>query len=82
MKVADTGIGIPEEVREKLFGKFYSTKGSRGTGLGLVLTKKVVEEHGGSIDIDAESEPGKGTTFRIEIPFRPISRTQALRNAL
>jgi len=80
MEVADNGVGIPEEVKEKLFGKFYSTKGARGTGLGLVLTKKIVEEHGGTIT--AESEPGKGTTFRIEIPVRPEPETHTLQKAV
>jgi len=65
--VADTGIGMTQEIKEKLFKKFYSTKGSKGTGLGLVITRKVVEEHGGTIGV--ESEPGHGTSFQIRIPF-------------
>lgn len=69
MHVQDNGPGIPEEIKEKLFDKFYSTKGSQGTGLGLVITRKVVEEHGGTIRVD--SEPGRGTSFIIEIPFEP-----------
>ncbi len=64
--MSDDGEGMPEEVRENLFKKFYSTKGSRGTGLGLVITRKVVHEHGGSIRV--ESKQGVGTTFVIEIP--------------
>jgi PAS domain S-box-containing protein len=66
VEVSDDGEGMPEEVRENLFKKFYSTKGSRGTGLGLVITRKVVHEHGGSIRV--ESKQGVGTTFVIEIP--------------
>jgi histidine kinase len=65
--VSDNGIGMTEEVREKLFKKFYSTKGSKGTGLGLVITRKIVQEHGGSISV--ESEYGKGTSFCIRIPL-------------
>ncbi|MGO9119793.1 MAG: ATP-binding protein [Desulfomonilaceae bacterium] len=65
--VSDNGIGMTEEIREKLFKKFYSTKGSKGTGLGLVITRKIVHEHGGSISV--ESEHGKGTSFCIRIPF-------------
>jgi signal transduction histidine kinase len=65
--VSDNGIGMTEEVREKLFKKFYSTKGSKGTGLGLVITRKIVQEHGGSISV--ESEYGKGTSFCIKIPL-------------
>lgn len=78
MQVADDGTGMPEEVKEKLFGRFYSTKGAKGTGLGLVITKKIIEEHEGSIIV--ESEPGRGTNFTIEIPLRPP--TPVLRTAV
>ncbi|MGO9571441.1 MAG: sensor histidine kinase, partial [Desulfomonilaceae bacterium] len=76
IQVADDGIGIPEHVRQNLFTKFYSTKGSKGTGLGLVVTRKIVEEHGGTIKV--ESTPGKGTTFFIEVPLRPAEQNKAL----
>jgi PAS domain S-box-containing protein len=68
MEVTDDGEGIPEDVKNRLFNKFCSTKGAKGTGLGLVITRKVVEEHGGSIRV--ESELGQGTSFFIEIPVR------------
>lgn len=68
VKVADDGIGMPDEVKQNLFKKFYSTKGSKGTGLGLVVTRKIVEEHAGSIEV--ESTQGEGTCFTIKIPFR------------
>ncbi len=68
MSVSDTGEGMPEEVKNKLFNKFYSTKGARGTGLGLVITRKVIQEHKGKIHV--ESQPNEGTTFTIEIPVR------------
>lgn len=68
IQVADDGRGMPKEVKAQLFNKFYSTKGSRGTGLGLVITRKVVEEHGGTIRV--ESEQGRGTTFFIDIPAK------------
>lgn len=68
LEVTDDGEGMPEDVKSRLFNKFCSTKGSKGTGLGLVITRKVVEEHGGSIRV--ESEPGIGTSFFIEIPVR------------
>ncbi len=76
IQVSDDGIGIPEHVRQNLFTKFYSTKGSKGTGLGLVVTRKIIEEHGGTIKV--ESTPGKGTTFFIEVPLRPAERNKAL----
>jgi signal transduction histidine kinase len=69
LSVQDNGQGMSEEVRQNLFKKFYSTKGSRGTGLGLVVTRKVREEHGGTIRV--ESAPGQGTTFLIELPVKP-----------
>jgi PAS domain S-box-containing protein len=66
--VADNGVGMDEEVREHLFEDFYSTKGSMGTGLGLVVVQKIIREHGGTIDFT--SAPGKGTTFTISLPVR------------
>jgi len=63
--VSDSGKGISSEEREKLFQPFYSKK-AKGTGLGLAITKKVVEEHNGTIKV--ESEPGSGATFEISIP--------------
>ena len=79
ISVSDNGVGMTDELREKLFKKFYSTKGSKGTGLGLVITQKVVQEHGGSIGV--ESEPGKGTSFYIKIPFKTSSPRQPENNA-
>jgi len=65
VSIQDTGPGIPQESLKKIFDPFYSTKDG-GTGLGLVITKKIIEEHKGSIDV--ESAPGKGTTFQISLP--------------
>jgi signal transduction histidine kinase len=69
IRVNDNGPGIPEDVRRRIFVPFYSTKGLRGTGLGLVVTKKIVEEHGGKIAV--ESRPGEGTTFTMTLPCKP-----------
>ncbi len=66
--VADNGPGIPPEVQKRLFEPFYSTKGLRGTGLGLVVTKKIVEEHGGRVAV--ESQPGRGATFTLVLPAK------------
>ena len=63
--VADTGPGIPAAERDKLFLPYYSTKG-RGSGLGLAIVRRIVAEHGGSIDV-ADNVP-KGTRFTIELP--------------
>ncbi len=64
--IRDTGCGMPEEVKAKLFTVFFSTKGSKGTGLGLPVTKKIIEEHKGSIEV--RSQEGKGTTFTVSLP--------------
>ena len=64
---SDTGNGILDEIREKIFEPYFSTKKS-GMGLGLAIVKRIIEEHGGSISI--ESIEGKGTTFKIELPVK------------
>lgn len=66
--IKDNGIGMSEEVKEKLFTRFFSTKEQKGTGLGLCVSEKAVVEHGGRIDV--ESEPGKGSTFTIVLPLQ------------
>ncbi len=63
ISVTDNGRGIEPEARKRLFEPFYSTKGLRGTGLGLVVTKKVIEEHGGKVEVHSQS--GLGTTFTL-----------------
>ena len=68
-EIDDNGIGMDTETRENLFTLFYSSKGNRGTGLGLYISNKTVRRHGGSIDV--ESEPGQGTRFTIRIPKNP-----------
>lgn len=67
-EVSDTGCGMDEETREKVFRNFFTTKGYDGTGLGLMLTKKIVDAHGGAIDLDTEK--GAGTRIQIRIPQR------------
>jgi two-component system, LuxR family, sensor kinase FixL len=64
--VADRGPGMPQEVRDKAFEAFFTTK-HRGTGLGLPIARRVVEAHGGTIQIDVP--PGGGTTISIELPL-------------
>ncbi len=66
IRIEDNGAGIPEDTLQNIFDVFYSTKGSRGTGLGLSTTKKIVEEHGGSVTVS--STEGKGTTFSVRLP--------------
>ena len=66
LEVADNGIGMDRETREKAFSLFFSSKGTEGTGLGLFVAHKIVSAHGGTIRI--ESEPGRGTTFEVRLP--------------
>jgi PAS domain S-box-containing protein len=65
-EVSDNGCGMDEETKNKIFTGFFSTKGSKGTGLGLIVTRKILQEHGGTISV--RSEPGKGSTFTSKIP--------------
>jgi signal transduction histidine kinase len=75
--VSDSGIGLTSEDRANLFTKFFRGSNrvvaeSRGTGLGLVIAKAILQAHGASIDVD--SEPGKGTRFRVIFPLgAPLS---------
>jgi hypothetical protein len=64
--ISDTGVGIPAELREKIFRLYFSTK-KEGSGIGLAMTFRIVQLHDGTIDFT--SEPGKGTTFRIRLPI-------------
>jgi len=66
LRVADNGVGMSSEQTRRLFVPFQSSKGLKGTGLGLVVTKKIVDEHGGTLDV--QSTPGEGTSFIIELP--------------
>jgi signal transduction histidine kinase len=69
VEIADDGAGIPKELLPRIFDPFFTTKpiGS-GTGLGLSLSYGIIQKHNGKIEVD--SEPGRGTTFRITLPIR------------
>lgn len=66
IEVADTGVGMTEEVRRQCLEPFFSTKGERGTGLGLAMVYGIVDRHGGTLEI--VSAVGEGTTFRLRFP--------------
>ena len=67
LEVADTGIGMDEETRRRCLEPFFTTKGTRGTGLGLAMVYGVAQRHGALLEV--ESEPGKGTRARIDELF-------------
>ncbi len=66
-EVQDDGHGIPADVLKRVFEPFYSTKGDLGNGLGLYISREIVERHGGVIEVD--SAPGQGTTMRVRLPL-------------
>ncbi|MBU2629876.1 MAG: HAMP domain-containing histidine kinase, partial [Proteobacteria bacterium] len=66
-EVTDNGSGMDENTRKQLFNPMFSTKGGKGTGLGLLVTGKLIEEHNGVIEI--ETSPGKGSTFTVKLPY-------------
>jgi signal transduction histidine kinase len=67
IRIADTGAGITEENMGRLFEPFFTTK-QNGTGLGLAVTRQIIEEHNGTIQV--ESRPGEGTTFTVMLPMK------------
>ena len=71
-EVTDNGMGMDYEVKKKVFTTFFTTKGLGGSGLGLLMTKKIVHEHGGTIVL--KSNPGKGATFSIRLPRRRLPK--------
>lgn len=73
LRLQDTGPGIPPAVQDKIFQPFFSSK-EEGTGLGLSIAARLIEEHGGTIQV--ESKPGHGATFIITLPLRKIRNGQ------
>ncbi len=68
--VQDNGIGMDDDTKEKLFSRFFSSKGRKGTGLGLFISHQIVGQHGGKIVVN--SSPGKGSSFSIRIPKEAV----------
>ncbi len=65
-EIADNGVGMHQETMEKMFTLFFSSKGSRGTGLGMFIAHQIIEQHAGGIDVT--SAPGEGSLFRVRLP--------------
>ncbi|HEX8283199.1 MAG TPA: ATP-binding protein [Pyrinomonadaceae bacterium] len=76
LTVADTGTGMPEDVRSRIFDPFFTTKGKAGMGLGLSVSYGIIRRHEGRVDV--ESEVGRGTTFRMNFPVVGESDTQRI----
>ena len=70
VRIADTGPGIPADVKEKIYDLYFTTK-QHGSGIGLAMTYRIVQLHDGTIDFT--SEPGRGTTFVMRFPVSVIS---------
>lgn len=73
--IRDNGVGVPESRKEYIFQIFNSTKGERGSGLGLAVSQKILHEHNGQIRL--ESELGKGSCFTLDIPVRKLEPSQS-----
>ena len=71
VSIGDTGCGIPEEIRSRIFDAFFTTKpAGEGTGLGLDIVRKIIDKHQGRIEVD--SEVGRGTTFTVRLPIAGV----------
>ena len=75
IEVEDNGVGIQPSMMDHMFELFHSTKGNRGTGLGLAVAKKIIDEHDGSISV--RSKPGEGSIFTIRLPVFQVSMSDA-----
>jgi signal transduction histidine kinase len=69
LDVVDDGPGVPEDVRDRIFGPFFTTK-PKGSGLGLSIVRKIVDAHDGRIDVTPG--PHGGTCFRVTLPVTPL----------
>ena len=78
-EVTDDGLGMDYDIKQKVFTNFFSTKSSgRGTGLGLLTTRKIIQEHGGTVSFD--STEGKGSVFRLELPRERLPKVAPEKN--
>jgi signal transduction histidine kinase len=73
--IEDNGVGMSEAVQSQIFTLFFSSKATQGTGIGLFITRKIIRQHGGEIEVS--SRPGEGTCFQIRIPLESPGRTSS-----
>jgi len=76
MRVSDTGVGMTEEIKARIFEPYFTTKEKNGTGIGLTLAREIIERHNGTIEV--ASEEGQGTTFTIVLPLDPRPQDAAM----
>jgi K+-sensing histidine kinase KdpD len=74
-EITDNGMGMDQETQEKMFTLFFSSKGSKGTGLGMFIAHHVITQHGGSIRV--ASKPGEGSRFLIHLPRQRLDKQAA-----
>lgn len=74
VSISDNGCGIPSDKTGQIFNLFFTTKGSKGTGIGLAVVQKIIREHKGQITV--KSTAGEGTTFNISLPYRTTDETK------
>jgi signal transduction histidine kinase len=72
--VIDTGVGMTEEIREKIFEPFFTHGKKNGNGLGMAIAARIMESHGGRVEV--ESAPGEGTTIRLALPLQPAPKVK------
>jgi signal transduction histidine kinase len=77
LEISDTGIGMDAETKRRCLEPFFTTKGERGTGLGLAMIYGMAQRHSANMEID--SEPGKGTTLRLEFPIPAVPKSPTVR---
>lgn len=77
-EIHDNGIGMDDEIRDNIFNLFFSSKGRKGTGLGLFIARNIIRQHGGTIEVD--STPGRGSRFMVKMPkiLPPKARGNAI----
>jgi two-component system sensor histidine kinase BaeS len=70
LTVTDTGEGIPPEELDRVFDRFHRRSDAGGSGLGLTIVRDLAAAHGGSVEVESEGVPGRGSTFRVRLPRR------------